>query len=1397
MTNPAEPARPRTTELRDALRRLLEACAWRADTERDTLSARDAALARVQREHNERADALARAFDEATSAAEHDHGARRTAASSGANDRLSRSRLLAQAELSQIKERAELDKASAKKRFQEDSWMAETLYDSSLAKQREAFELLRKDVEAKREVLTDRRGEGDATMMRLAGMTDRSRPSWMQPPAAPASTAPSTPSDAAPPSTASQELASYESWQNEASVALAGIGRQWLATLFVMPLPWFYGPIVGVGAGALAWWLREGVWGTPIIIAAIAGLLLALAGSLWMWRWTRQSLIHRARPLYAALNEADRALTRTLEAAARDRAHDEAKAEARMRKVVGAARASYDESKVELQSAVQTKLQRINERAAAEERDIKAARDAELKAIDAERVERLDGARQTHEWESQQAGASLSALTSEAHAAFDRSRAELIARWRRDADSALQTLRAARAWADARFPTWTSGAFDEHNPGANGSTTRPDAPAWTPNRDNPMSVPVGSVRVDLRTVPGGLSDDPDLALGDDPVQQIPALLEFPDRCSALIQAGSDARSAAKADAASVNAARSAGLSALQGIMLRLLASLPPGKARFTIIDPVGLGQSFAAFMHLADHDPQLVSDRIWTEPRHIEQKLTDLTEHMENVIQKYLRNQFASIEDYNAQAGEIAEPYRFLVIADFPANINDESAKRLASILSSGPRCGVYTLILQDPRSPLPQGIHANDLKAAPLRLSWRRDAATATPAPTAHPTDASAPPTPTARLVWDDPDFGPWALTTERLPDDEALVRRVLTRVGRASKDSSRVEVPFAAIAPTETQRWSRSSASEVRVELGKCGATKLQELVLGRGTAQHALIAGRTGSGKSTLLHAIITNTALWYSPDEVELYLIDFKKGVEFKTYASEDLAHARVIAIESEREFGVSVLRRLDTELRRRGELYRAAEVQDLKGYRAARPSEAMPRTLLIIDEFQELFVEDDKLAGEASLLLDRLVRQGRAFGMHVILGSQTLGGAYSLARATIGQMAVRIALQCSEADALLIMSDDNTAPRLLSRPGEAIYNDASGAIEGNSPFQVCWLPDEQREGYLRSLHDRVEQSRSALLASPTPAIVFEGNIPADLARNAELAALLDADAWPAPRPSATPGAPALPVVGRAWLGDPVAIKEPTCAVFRRQASAHMLVVGQRDEAALAMMASSLLSLGAQHEPGPAGARFFVLDGTPSDSPQAGLLAQVAGALPHDARVVAYRDVPEAMHELGTELARRLEADQTDAPPIYILVHALQRFRQLRRAENEFDFSADADDASAQLKPEKVLASILRDGSHVGLHVLAWCDTVASLTRALDRNALREFDSRVLFQMSSADSSALIDAPVAGVIGQNRALFYSEELGAIEKFRPYAMPTPELLARISARLRSRPVVGSAHT
>ena len=531
----------------------------------------------------------------------------------------------------------------------------------------------------------------------------------------------------------------------------------------------------------------------------------------------------------------------------------------------------------------------------------------------------------------------------------------------------------------------------------------------------------------------------------------------------------------------------------------------------------------------------------------------------------------------------------------------------------------------------------------------------------------------------------------------------------------------------PSPNEYWSFDSSKGVDIPLGRAGATKLQHLKLGKGTSQHVLTAGKTGSGKSTLLHALITNGALRYSPDELELYLIDFKKGVEFKVYAAMELPHARVIAVESEREFGLSVLQRLDVELKERGEIYRELGCQDLAGYREARPEVPMPRVLLIVDEFQEFFVEDDKIAQEVTLLLDRLVRQGRAFGMHVILGSQTLGGQYSLPKATLGQMAVRIALQCSEADAHLILSEDNTAARLLTRPGEAIYNDANGMMEGNNLFQVVWLPDERRENVPGE--DPGDVPRAASIQKPPP-IVFEGNLPADVSKNPLLNRLLEATEWPeAPR------------ADYAWLGDAIAIKDPTAIVFRPQSGSNVLIVGQNDEAALAMMMMAALEHRRAASPGRSPGVPFLPPGRqpgrfrrcPASS--AGSRTSCRTRSPTSPGATWPRRTPSWPRR--SSAARRAPSD--DQAPIYIFIYDIQRFRDMRKSDDDFGYSRYDEDKP--VPPSKLFGDVLRDGPPVGIHTIIWCDSVNNMNRTLDRQGMKEFENRILFQMSANDSSTL--------------------------------------------------------
>ncbi len=1316
------PAPPIAGRVRAAAAALGELAAWRSEQENGALGEYRSSLAKADAE-----------LSAALLAADAKLQSERQLAESRFGERTEQADEKAQADEKEAVSRHEQDRAAlaeelvteestAKKTAQESAWLAETLCESAVGKIRSEFEQLGKRFSDAFNELSEVEHQAERLLRE-----HKHAPL----PKSGDSAAPDMEEDASPEALNASDNAealkkSYESARTDVAQIfprLVGAIRPPTSGLAAAVVAVLIGMAGGGTVGGLA--LRPV---TPMGIGLGVGVGAAvMLGIFWA---LRAALRARVAPLSvrlaASVADARRVLAERVRAAQAERSRQRERAKQKRDNELRIAKEQYAAAKESIESRRDREFPAL-----------KAAMERTIASVRSRREEEVARAQQRRQNRLGSAEAERAQRTAEARAAHAAARAAIDGVHRESWERLVETNQ--RRWREI------TAEIAEINASTGALNRSWDDPAWDrlePPTDVAACVRFGTLTLDASALPGGLSEDPALRVAEPTKFVLPAVIEASARASLMIQHAPETR----ADA----------LRLVRAVMLRTLVSVPPGKVRFTIADPVGLGESFAAFMHLADSDPKLVTDRIWTDIKHIEQRLTDLTEHMETVIQKYLRNEFSSIDEYNRRAGEIAEPYRYLVLADYPAGLSEEASKRLASIVASGPRCGVFTLISADARArPQPWLPTAEIERTSAVVVTkdgrlWFRDRPLGKgEQPTAHDLESLA--------------FVPDA------PPSDAGVTPLLSELGKRAIDAGRVQVPFESVAPDAARVWSMDSGSDLRVSLGRSGATRLQQMTLGRGTSQHALIAGRTGSGKSTLLHAIITNTALWYSPDQVELYLIDFKKGVEFKTYATHGLPHARVIAVESEREFGLSVLRRLDEELRRRGALFRDAGVQDLGSYRKSAGSLVMPRTLLIVDEFQELFVEDDKVAQESALLLDRLVRQGRAFGMHAILGSQTLGGAYSLARSTIGQMAIRVALQCSEADAYLIMSEDNSAPRLLSRPGEAIYNDASGQMEGNSPFQVVWLPDEKREGYLAALERRTRSDVAAgRISQPAAAVVFEGNAPAAVESNRAMS-----------EAAAGRGLPKWPCV---WLGDPVSIKDATSVSFTRQAGSNMLTVCLAEEPLLALAISSLLSL---RSTAPR-ARIFVLDGSSVDSAHASMLGDVCAALGEGVRRYGPRDAAE-----GVAAAHAIFKERETTPsdePVFVVVHSIQRLRPLRKSEDDFGFSSASGDSDAP-KADRQLGELMREGPGVGVHVLLSADTAANLDRMMDRRSIREFEHRVLFQMSANDSSALIDGPQAGALGQHRAILFTESSGQVEKFRPYALPEAGWLAGFVAAISAR--------
>ena len=785
---------------------------------------------------------------------------------------------------------------------------------------------------------------------------------------------------------------------------------------------------------------------------------------------------------------------------------------------------------------------------------------------------------------------------------------------------------------------------------------------------------------------------------------------------------------------------------VRNTLLRAVTSVPAGNLNVTIIDPEGLGKQFSWLMALADVDPAMVSHRVWTQPAHIAEQLADAARHVEDVIQQSLRNRYTNILEYNRSAGPMTIPCRMIVWSNFPFGLDDNSWQSLCSIMSSGGRCGVGVILQVSDTYVWPSFADRSKLNEFGLRIRlspMRVQAADGT-------TSKSE-----TKIVVDHPELAMYPLTPESPPSDERM-HLIMEHHVKAASEVGKCIVPYESIALPIQEQQTSSSAEGLAIALGISEAGRVQSMRLGAGTAQHVLIAGKTGSGKSSMLHTMITSAAIKYPPDQLRLVLLDFKKGVEFQVYAEVQLSHADIIGIESKREFGVSTLEYLDRVLHARGEAFRQWGVQDLPSLTKKFPEHAMPRILVVIDEFQELFVEDDKLSQQASMLMDRIVRQGRSFGMHLVLASQTLGGAYSLPRTTLSQMAVRIALQCDSSDAMLILSEDNTAAERLRHSGQAIYNEMGGRIESNQSFQVAYIEKNDQVARLELL-PKIPVPHSPTTNALGRRIVFEGHKPAVWDEKSIAMAIgeLRMDDGSTPL----------------ILGDSVSIDPPVTKVLTRSAGRNFMVIGQDELSAASLLAGSIAGFcyrsSATQSAGKASV--VVLDGSRAEDESMRTLISKLPSSKVPARVSDIRGIDETMEFLKRELEHRSSNSELLHPSMLIAVVNLSRFRELRRNE-EYAFGEDAGGAS---KPDAVLASLLRDGPTLGMHVWLWADSAGTIARWVSRQSLRDIELRILMQMSASDSNQLIDSNAANRLDRYVVLIQDDIEGKPVKFRPFEL------------------------
>lgn len=225
---------------------------------------------------------------------------------------------------------------------------------------------------------------------------------------------------------------------------------------------------------------------------------------------------------------------------------------------------------------------------------------------------------------------------------------------------------------------------------------------------------------------------------------------------------------------------------------------------------------------------------------------------------------------------------------------------------------------------------------------------------------------------------------------------------------------------------------------------------------TAVHGLMAGQTGSGKSVLLNNLIFNALAEYPPWELDLYLADFKR-VEFSRYMNQyETPHVCACAATGEIRYVLSLIQYLVDCMNAREDFFARMGIDKISTFREKYPNIVLPRILLIVDEFQQLFLEASNRESEIiRQLLTAIVKKGRATGLHILFASQEM--TQTLSRSDLANFRIRFALNCS-----VNVSMDVLGNRAASRiaKGTVLVNQEDGSEERNLEYKVPFIEAEK-------------------------------------------------------------------------------------------------------------------------------------------------------------------------------------------------------------------------------------------------------------------------------------------------------------------------------------------------
>ncbi|HSU09168.1 MAG TPA: FtsK/SpoIIIE domain-containing protein [Pseudonocardia sp.] len=700
--------------------------------------------------------------------------------------------------------------------------------------------------------------------------------------------------------------------------------------------------------------------------------------------------------------------------------------------------------------------------------------------------------------------------------------------------------------------------------------------------------------------------------------------------------------AAHLEVVGLHRTRAAAEALVESLLMRVVSHFRPGLVQLHVWDVGRLTGSLPGLYPLTRSGLLTVHD-----PGDLGGLLTELSDRIRRVHTRVLVGGMPSLAEQTLATGSRTEPWVVAVLLGNGGALGEEDRRQLQRVLRAGPACGISVVLVD-----IPLAIAAEVERVELREESGRVVASTTMTGP--HVTVVPDPPQPHAALT---------AISREIVVEHE----RWRTRVS-ALRD----------LLPPGPKWGTTQSIAGLCAPIGFTEGLPV-ELTLAD-AAPHALIGGPSGSGKTNLLLTMIASMAARYSPDELELYLLDFKEGVSFAQFAPGRrdptwLPHARLIGvnINTDREFGLALLQHLADEMRHRAEVAKENEVTKLEELRTIDPAGRWPRIVAVIDEFQVLFGERDAVTREAVRLLEDVVRRGRSQGIHVVLASQDVSSieAFWGRPAIFEQFVLRIGLP----RARRVLAEGNDATLHLPR-WHAVVNHESGIAHGN---EIVRIPDATAKGSVDEVQRRLYELEGAARKQPR---LFDGG------RAPTLDELLAQVTFEARPPVA--------VVGQCMNVDGSIAKVPMPAAPGRNIG----VVGTGHDDAAAVLGTAAAALGREHDSGEA--RFVLAPLVAEALPAAMAVERRLTGFGHGVTTVRLDGFRAELEQLAAEVRRRVSG--ADRSPIYLVLYA-----------------GDAADTVLEKTGTEALRTVLRLGPETGVHTIGWWRSPQRLKSLLVLNA----------------------------------------------------------------------------